>query len=429
MKRFTFYTTVFISLFMLVLCMSCKKGLYVPAEGDTIYLTVNPTTIEPGETATITITGIKANGSPMADETLVQLQVDLGTLKNPEGNSVAAAVLTSGKAEVIYHSDDDPAGGTATVTASSGSATVSPEALTIAITSLEVSQLFMTAYPLQLAPDGGTVTITVTAVNSVLDPINNAKTWLSTTAGALYEDSNLTTLLTTFLLTGANGQEDGKVTAYLVTTEAATVTATYKDVTASVDITLGVNTAPVADFNFSPTAPVSGDTVYFISNSSDPDGDSISHYWQFGDGGTSSSENPSHTYPEVTVATEYVVQLTVTDSGGLSATAVKNITIGLEANEAPVADFTFSPTNPTSSDSVFFNAQASTDTDGTIINYAWDFGDGVTGSGRTTNHTYSNATGETTYTVTLTVKDDKGATGTVSKEITVNASSAAKQKP
>lgn len=429
MKHITYTTAVLVTILALLSSASCKKGLYVPAEGDTIYLTVTPTTINPGETAVINISGVKANGKPMADETLVQLQVDVGTLKNAEGNTVSAAVLSGGKAEVIYHSDTDPAGATATVTASSGSAAISPEALTIIITSQDVAQLFMTANPLQLPPKGGVATITVTAVNSGINPINNAKIWLGTTAGTLYQDIEKTTILTTFLLTGANGQEDGKVTAYLETGAAATVTATYKDVAQSVDITLGVNTAPVADFNFSPTAPVSGDTVYFISAASDPDGDTISHIWQFGDGVTSSAKNPSHLYPEVTEATEFVVQLTVTDSGGLSAIAIKNITIGITVNEPPLADFSFSPTNPASSDSVFFNAQASSDPDGIIINYSWDFGDGVTGSGRTTNHTFGSATGETTYTVTLTVKDDNGATGTISKEITVNKSSEVQQYP
>lgn len=425
MKRFTGYTTLIIALCLLVSLMSCKKGLYIPTEGDTIFLTVNPATLLPGETATVSISGIKANGNPMADETLVQLQVDVGSLKNLEGNAVEAVVLSEGKARVLYLSDVDPAGGTATITASSGSATISPEALTILITSMDVAQLFMTAEPLQLPPEGGATTITVTAVNSSIDPINGAKIWLDTTAGALYEDKAKTIFLTTFLVTGDRdkNQEDGKVTVYLETSEAATVTATYKAVAQSVDITLGVNNAPIADFNFSPTAPVSGDTVYFISAASDPDGDSISHFWQFGDGATSSAENPSHLYPEVTEATEYVVQLTVTDSSGLSASVTKNVAIGIAVNEAPMAEFSFSPTNPTSSDSVFFNAQASSDPDSTIINFSWDFGDGVTGSGRTTNHTFSNATGETTYTVTLTVKDDKGATGTISKEITVNKSS------
>jgi PKD repeat protein len=57
---------------------------------------------------------------------------------------------------------------------------------------------------------------------------------------------------------------------------------------------------------------------------------------------------------------------------------------------------------------VAFDGSASHDSDGTIGSWAWTFGDGATGSGAMTSHTYS-AVG--TYTATLTVTDNKGATG------------------
>ena len=67
-----------------------------------------------------------------------------------------------------------------------------------------------------------------------------------------------------------------------------------------------------------------------------------------------------------------------------------------------------------------FDASASTDPDGTIVQYAWDFGDGSTGSGVTTTHIFQHAENEIIpYTVTLTVTDDDGATGSASVEIQV----------
>jgi len=45
-------------------------------------------------------------------------------------------------------------------------------------------------------------------------------------------------------------------------------------------------------------------------------------------------------------------------------------------NQAPIASFTFSPSNPLLYDIVTFNASASYDPDGSIVSYAWDFGDG-----------------------------------------------------
>ncbi|HUE88787.1 MAG TPA: PKD domain-containing protein, partial [Vicinamibacterales bacterium] len=58
--------------------------------------------------------------------------------------------------------------------------------------------------------------------------------------------------------------------------------------------------------------------------------------------------------------------------------------------------------------------------DGTIASYAWNFGDGTTGSGATVSHTYAAAG---TYTVTLTVTDDDGATDGEAQSVTVTSPS------
>ncbi|MCB0913128.1 MAG: PKD domain-containing protein, partial [Propionibacteriaceae bacterium] len=65
-----------------------------------------------------------------------------------------------------------------------------------------------------------------------------------------------------------------------------------------------------------------------------------------------------------------------------------------------------------------YAANAALDPDGTIDSYAWDFGDGNTGTGRTPNHDYAAAN---TYTVTLTVTDNDGATDSVSHDVTTTA--------
>lgn len=83
-------------------------------------------------------------------------------------------------------------------------------------------------------------------------------------------------------------------------------------------------------------------------------------------------------------------------------------------NIIPTAAFTYTPTYL----AVSFDGSTSSDTDGTIISYAWTFGDSGTGSGATPPHTYASAG---TYTVTLTVTDDDGATDDEVKSVTVSA--------
>ena len=115
----------------------------------------------------------------------------------------------------------------------------------------------------------------------------------------------------------------------------------------------------------------------------------------------------------------YNISLTVTDSTGLTATAAP-ATITVNAVSEPTASFTSSPSAPNTMTLVQFNAAASSASGGrTIVSYVWDFGDGttVTGTTATTSHTFAAAPGE--YTVTLTVTDRAGATGTTSNTVTV----------
>lgn len=83
------------------------------------------------------------------------------------------------------------------------------------------------------------------------------------------------------------------------------------------------------------------------------------------------------------------------------------------ANQPPVASFTFTTNELTAS----FNASGSSDPDGTIVSYAWTFGDGSTGTGVTTSRTYTAAG---TYNVTLTVTDNSGATASQTQSVTVS---------
>ncbi|MCB0920021.1 MAG: PKD domain-containing protein, partial [Actinobacteria bacterium] len=105
--------------------------------------------------------------------------------------------------------------------------------------------------------------------------------------------------------------------------------------------------------------------------------------------------------------------LTVTDNTGATSTISHSITTTdpAPANQDPTAAFTSDVTNLEAS----FDATSSSDPDGSITSYDWDFGDTTTATGATTSHTYTTA-GD--HTVTLTVTDNTGATSTISHSIT-----------
>lgn len=165
------------------------------------------------------------------------------------------------------------------------------------------------------------------------------------------------------------------------------------------------NQPPEASFTYS----CSGFTCSFNSTSTDFDGTINSTSWSFGDGATDTGASASHTYAS---GGNYTVVLTVTDDDGATGTASQSVRV----NNPPTASFTYSCTNLACN----FNGSDSSDTDGTITNYIWSFGDGGTGSGVTTSHTYGTAG---TRTVTLTVVDNDGVAQSQSQQVTVSSGS------
>ncbi len=195
------------------------------------------------------------------------------------------------------------------------------------------------------------------------------------------------------------------------TNEVFVTTGDYQWATYVCEFSLGegtppANQPPTASFTFSCTDL---GCTFDGSGSTDSDGTVTSWAWDFGDGATGSGETANHTYA---AAGTYTVTLTVTDDDGATDSASQSVTVSDTANQPPTASFTFSCTDL----GCTFDGSGSTDDDGTITSWAWDFGDGSTGSGETLSHTYGAAG---TYTVTLTVTDDGGLTGSASQSVTV----------
>ncbi|MCK5828113.1 PKD domain-containing protein [Candidatus Bipolaricaulota bacterium] len=174
-----------------------------------------------------------------------------------------------------------------------------------------------------------------------------------------------------------------------------------------------LNSVPIASFDVTPTTGPAPLVVQVNAGTSlDPDGDSLTFSWDFGDGTFGAGATGSHTY----LATgQYAITLTATDFQGQQSSAVQTIWV-IEASDLPEASFTASPSSGGTPLTVSFNAAASGVANGSIVSYTWSYGDGSTGSGVSVIHSYAF---EGTYTATLTVTDDQGFSDTMSLLIVV----------
>ena len=208
-------------------------------------------------------------------------------------------------------------------------------------------------------------------------------------------------------------QSEGTYTVVLSVTDNEGATST--DETIATITGESSNQPPIVNANGPYTGDV-GEVINFsFAGTSDPDGTLASGFWDFGDGTTSTTPNPTHVY---NTAGTYTVVLSVTDNDGATATDETAATIGGSGNIAPVAE----ANGPYSADEnilIDFSSAGSSDADGTISSYLWDFGDGNTSNQANPTHAYSSGG---TFTVNLTVTDNEGATGTDQTTATITGS-------
>ena len=144
--------------------------------------------------------------------------------------------------------------------------------------------------------------------------------------------------------------------------------------------------------------------------------------------GSDGRASASYTSPPTSAAsggTVNVVTLLVTPVGSdYAGSTQRSVNIRLvppgiilPPSGQPTASFFFSPTTPTALMTVNFDGSAST-ASGSITSYAWDFGDGLSGSGRTATHAYR---ADGSYVVKLTVTDDRGQTASATDNLSVGA--------
>ncbi len=211
------------------------------------------------------------------------------------------------------------------------------------------------------------------------------------------------------------GGEDSKIQFQLVPVEWDTDFYSFQ-----VKSTQPANQPPQARFSYSPSNPASGDRVRFDgSGSYDPDGRITRWEWDFNNDGNIDATGRQG-YNTFYGTGRTLVRLTVTDNDGSSSSTSKYVQIG-PSNRGPNADFEFSPSTPRTGEFVRFDGQLSSDPDGSINSWNWDFdGDGTTDrNGRVVWKSFNSPGGKR---VRLTVTDNQGASSSTSKIIQVGPS-------
>lgn len=163
---------------------------------------------------------------------------------------------------------------------------------------------------------------------------------------------------------------------------------------------------PLPQVAFTASTECHGNATQFTDQTTVGGGTVATWSWDFGDGGSSSVQNPTHTYA---APGTYTVQLVATSNNG----CVNSTTMSVTVNPNPVADFAHTVT--CLNDTTRFT-DASSIISGSIVSWAWDLGDGTSSTSINPVHAYSQVG---IYPVTLVVTSGLGCTGTVTHMVEV----------
>jgi PKD repeat protein len=244
-------------------------------------------------------------------------------------------------------------------------------------------------------PEEGTVGVDIRFMDRSLDPERRDLEYLW-----FFDDEGTSTEKNPLHAFGSSGTKTVRLTVTDDEGQSNTITR---------EIMIFPRSRPVADFYFTPNGGTIEDVVQFEDKSVDDDGFIASWSWDFGDGDGSSRKDTEHSFTDKGV---HYVTLTVEDNDGNQDAITKPVTV---ANIPPTAGFSASTDSTRVGEEVRFTDESS-DPEGGMLVYDWDFGDGSSSSEWSPVHEYDES-GE--YAVVLKVSDDEGASDSASVVIQV----------
>jgi PKD repeat protein len=241
--------------------------------------------------------------------------------------------------------------------------------------------------------------LTLAVLGIVTAPASADNTAVATTVPA----TEVTTAVTTEVTTSTTA-----VPTTVPTTDATTIVTTVPTtaaITVATTVPIAVATtsavpAPVAAFS---ATPVSGTAPLIVQFTDQSTNSPLYWGWSFGDGNTSTVQNPAYTYPN---AGTYTVTLTATNAAGSNVCTKSNyVTVTSTASAIPVPVFSATPLSGSSPLTVQFTDLST----GSPTSWSWNFGDGNSSTLENPSNVYS---GDGTYTVTLTETNAIGSNTT-----------------
>ncbi len=176
----------------------------------------------------------------------------------------------------------------------------------------------------------------------------------------------------------------------------------------STTTTVTVYAQPVATFTINNASQCFTGNSYSFTNTSSISSGTLTYSWDFGDGGTATSQDATHSY---TAAGTYTVKLTATSGNNCVNSTTKTVTVYPQ----PTAAFTIGSTTQCFTGNSFSFTNTSSISSGTLT-YSWDFGDGSTATSQDATHSYTAAG---TYTVKLTATSANNCVHSTTATVTV----------